>query len=68
MSFERQICQKCHKINYCVDAYSIISSAKGDPTPKWLCEMCYGFEIEHASRKDTIRSIMIQCGIEDIEH
>jgi len=66
MTFEKQICDTCHKMAFCVDTRSV-----GCKNPKkliWLCEKCYGvFTIEYARTKDTIRSIMIQCGIEDLD-
>jgi len=65
MTFEKQICEKCRLLSYCVDTRSIGLEKK--PKEIWLCELCYGFTIENAGTKDTIRSIMIQCGIEDLD-
>ena len=66
MTFEKQKCDKCGVIAYCVDTRSI--SCKHKPQLIWLCETCYSMHtIECARTKDTIRSIMIQCGIEDLE-
>jgi len=64
MSFEKQICQKCDKLAYCVDTNSI-----GQDTirQKWLCEYCFGWVKDNAQKKDKIRAIMIECGIEDLE-
>ena len=61
MTFERQICTKCKKINYCVQIeqnYKLV----------WLCDDCFSWSINYmASKKDEIRKIMITCGIEDLE-
>jgi len=65
MSFERQFCEKCGKINYCVDVTSLNTPRK--IKQKWLCEFCFGFVYYDAHKKDQIRKIMIECGIEDIE-
>jgi len=65
MTFEKQFCEKCGKLRFCVDSQSL--SIKAKINPKWLCEYCFGWIFEEAHYKDTIRSIMIQCGIEDLE-
>jgi len=65
MSFEKQRCEKCRLVRFCVDVRSI--SEDMNVKHRWLCENCYGYTIEDARRKDTIRSIMIQCGIEDLD-
>lgn len=66
MTFEKQICDKCKKLAYCVDTRSI--GCKNKPKLIWLCEFCYASNtIEFARTKDSIRSIMIQCGIEDLD-
>jgi len=69
MSFEKQICEKCHLLRFCVDVISLDlpPNYTKKPKQKWLCEFCYGSILEFANTKDTIRSIMIQCGLEDIE-
>jgi len=64
MSFERQACESCHKMAFCVDLRSIITNTKEE---KWICEFCLGFVVGSANLKDKIRKIMITCGIEDIE-
>jgi len=64
MSFEKQNCESCFKIAYCVDLTSIITNTK---KTKWICEFCLGFVVGSASLKDKIRKIMITSGIEDIE-
>jgi len=66
MSFEKQFCEKCGKLTFCVETNSVILGTL-KIKQKWLCEYCFGWIKENANRKDTIRSIMIQCGIEDIE-
>jgi len=67
MSFEKQFCEKCRRLAYCVDTRSIGLMPPKKPKQTWLCENCYAWTMENAHTKDTIRSIMIQCGIEDIE-
>jgi len=65
MSFEKQFCEKCKKLAYCVNTQSIGETRLKQ---KWLCENCFAWlGKSYAQRKDTIRSIMIQCGIEDLE-
>lgn len=70
MSFEKQFCEKCGLLRYCVDTRSLDLPKKytHKPKQKWLCSSCYGWVLENANTKDTIISIMVQCGIEDIEY
>jgi len=69
MSFEKQFCEQCGNLRFCVDTRSIDAQTyRGKPLKqKWLCELCLAWSPGYAQRKDTIRSIMITCGIEDIE-
>lgn len=69
MSFEKQFCEKCGCPAYCVDTRSIdAKTISGKPLKqKWLCDDCLAWSPGYAQRKDTIRSIMITCGLEDIE-
>jgi len=70
MSFEKQLCEKCRLLRYCVDTSSLNIDPKYShfPKQKWLCETCYGWILENAHTKDTIISILVQCGLEDIEY
>jgi len=69
LSFEKQFCEKCGRLCFCVDSESLDLPEKYShkPKQKWLCSECYGWVLENAQTKDTIRSIMIQCGIEDLD-
>jgi len=64
MSFEKQHCESCKKITFCVDLRSIVTNTQRQ---KWICEFCLGFVVGSATLKDKIRKIMITNGIEDIE-
>lgn len=64
MSFERQFCEKCGKLLYCVDTKSLETYKK--VKQKWLCEFCLGMITMNWPTKDEIRAIMIKCG-EDLE-
>ena len=61
MTFEKQECSKCHKIEFC--AY-----AQQKTKMVWLCNFCFGWSMEYrAELKDEITKILIECGIEDLE-
>jgi len=64
MSFEKQFCEKCGRLAYCVDTRSI---GHHKIKQNWLCEYCFGWVNHNAQQKDEIRAIMVQCGIEDLE-
>ena len=65
MTFEKQFCEKCNTLCFCVDTTSLNTIHK--VKQKWLCEFCLGFVPMSAKKKDEVRQIMIECGIEDIE-
>jgi len=65
MSFERQNCERCHNMAFCVDLLSISEKQK---KTVWMCEYCLGFNLGYALQKDRIRQIMIAAGIEDLEN
>jgi len=66
MSFEKQMCESCRKICYCVDLRSISVKYTGIK-PKWICEFCIAFVVGNADLKDRVSRIMIANGIEDLE-
>jgi len=65
MSFEKQFCEKCNKLLYCVDTKSLETYRQ--VKQKWLCENCLGYVMMSWRKKDEIRAIMIKCGIEDLD-
>ena len=67
MSFERQFCEKCNKLSFCVDTSSLEHTFTKQPKQKWLCDYCFSWLIGNAEKKDEIRQIMIECGIEDLD-
>ena len=60
MTFEKQQCSKCFKVNFCILHYT---KNQGD----WYCNNCYSWVLEDADHKDKVLEIMINCGIEDLE-
>lgn len=64
-TYERQFCGNCKKICYCVETSSLNTDKKIKHA--WLCEFCLGFIYLDAKKKDEMRAILIECGIEDIE-
>ena len=56
-TFEKRTCDKCHKVNFCIEVF-----------PTWYCEICFGWTKESAEIKDKVRDMMIQCGLEDLEN
>ena len=61
MTFEKQQCEQCKKVSFCVLHY------KPGMEGFWYCEKCYSWVIEDADHKDKVLEIMINCGIEDLE-
>ena len=62
--FERQFCEKCRKLRFCVNTKSVPANTIKQT---WLCDPCYSKTIEFAETKDHVLKIMIECGIEDLE-
>ena len=57
---QREICEKCNKINFCIQIYD-----HKEKDLIFLCDNCFSWAINyHADIKDEIRKMMIECGIE----
>jgi len=65
MSFEKQNCENCERIAFCVDTLSL--DLLRTPKEKWLCSLCFEWLVTKKQRGETVKQIMIQCGIEDLE-
>jgi len=66
MTFEKQQCEKCKGVCFCILHYTT-TRARGH-VGNWYCENCYSWLLEDANHKDQVRQIMINCGIEDLEN
>jgi len=60
MTFEKQQCEKCHRVCFCILHYQ---KNKGF----WLCDNCYSWIIEDATIKDQMLETYKKFGMEDIE-
>jgi len=56
MTFERQFCNRCTNVHYCM----LIAK-------KWYCEPCFEEMINNPEQKKQIEKILIDCGLEDLE-
>ena len=56
MTFEKQFCNRCTNIHYCILTGS-----------KWYCEPCFDEMINDPQQKKQIEKILIDCGLEDLE-
>jgi len=67
MTFERQKCRNCQRVCFCVDLRSLDIRKWHFKHPYWICEYDLPKVLDPIATEKQIKTIMVNCGIEDIE-